>query len=156
MPQTKKYDDEFRMKAFDLYCEGKTPKQIAKVMGVTNLVIKRIKMQKFPKSWEQGRAERVLKKTEKIEKFALGSLLQVRVRLQERFMNLHEAAYKLLLQRIKNGEIDTETLVNAFFRLGEEELKLYVPLDVLFGTSLVRQTMVGNFYNLSTQAKKQP
>lgn len=80
MPQIKKYDDEFRMNAFNLYCEGKSPKQIAEILNVSNLVIKRLKNKKFPMDWEKGRTERVSKKVDFVQNNSLGSIEEMLAR----------------------------------------------------------------------------
>lgn len=143
MPQIKKYDDEFRMKCFDLYCEGKSSKQIAKIMGVTSPVIKRLKLRKFPKDWDKGRTERVLKKTEKLEEFALESLIKMQVRHQKMLRELAEKSHAAFIRKIERDEVDSKTLVGAFFKSLEEERKLYVPLEVIYGAKILQQTTIG-------------
>jgi|JI10StandDraft_1071094.scaffolds.fasta_scaffold55819_6 transposase len=142
MPQNKKYDDEFRMKCFDLYCEGMTSKQIAKILGVSSAAIRRLKNKKFPQDWEKGRAERVTKKVDFVQKYAVSSLEEMLARHQRMFAEISEKTAKLLCQRATNGELEDRIMVDTFFKAMEEERKLYVPLLLLYAPNFFQIQLV--------------
>lgn len=142
MPQIKKYDDEFRMNAFNLYCEGKSPKQIAGILNVSNLVIKRLKNKKFPMDWDQGRAERVLKKVDFVQNNALRSIEEMLARHQQILSEIYEKMAKLLCKKANQGKINDRVAMNCFFKAIREEQKLYLPLLLIHSPKFFQESLI--------------
>ncbi|MEZ4819969.1 MAG: hypothetical protein R3A45_08760 [Bdellovibrionota bacterium] len=132
MPQQRKYNDEFRYECFDLYCDGHSFKQIADIMGVSRLVVKRLKIQAFPMNWEKGRTERVLKKTQILNKNALETYERILAIQQNLLMELSQKIADSLCTKAENLDIDDKVAMDGLLEAMREARRLYLPLTDQF------------------------
>jgi len=138
----RKYGDEIRMAAFDMFCEGKGVSEIAKELKMHHQAIQRLKNQNWPESWAEARLKRVEAKTKKIEEEALEKFENVQARLQKTWRAVSNAAAGKLIRAAQANTLDDDIALEALVAAGKEELKLYLPLDQQFQQN---QISVGAF-----------
>ena len=133
MPQKRKYSDNDRMAAFDLFCEGLQPKHVAEKMGWSRSAVSRLKASKWPEDWDKARAERNRKKVEIIEKKGLDNLGQSLRRRQARINNMQIASSNAFVKKAMADQIGADVAAETFAEMCRLESELYVPPDQLHG-----------------------
>ena len=142
--QTRKYDDAFRMKAYDLFCEGKAPAEIAKELKIHRRALLRLKAQKWPELWEGGRAKRVAAKVQIVHDEAIEKFETVQARLQKTFRAVSNAAAAKLFRAANADTLPDDIALEAVVAAAEQEQKHDLPLADSLGPRS-QQLAVGAF-----------